>query len=148
MSDRIGKAIENMRAGYNCSQAVVCAYCDLFEVDEVTAYKMAEGFGLGVGGMKEICGAVSGMVMVAGLKNSNGELSGPRTKADTYKLVKEMVKEFQTMNTSILCRDLLGSPGQPKLRSCGGCVKDASMLVEKYLLGAVPEDHGEPEDHS
>ena len=67
---RADKAVEKFVGGYNCSQAVLSAYCDLYGIDELTAFKLAEGFGLGMGGYKDECGAVTGMFMVLGLENS------------------------------------------------------------------------------
>lgn len=139
MSTRSEKAIQLHHKGYNCAQAVVCAYCDLLGLSEEDAYRAAEGFGFGMGGSGEVCGAVSGMALVAGLTNSSGELEGPRTKAQTYKIVKELTKAFQDKNTSVLCRDLLGGPGKPKLRSCDGCVEDAVIILEEKLLADNPE---------
>ncbi len=134
LSERMKKALEYHHQGYNCAQAVVCAYCDLLGMDEQTAYRMAEGFGFGFGGKQEVCGAVSGMTMLAGIKYSNGELDGPRSKKDTYKVVKELCEAFEKKNTSIRCGDLMGSGGKGKLRSCDGCIEDASGIVEEILL--------------
>ena len=83
-SARVAKALEYHKKGYNCAQAVACAYADLFGVDEKTAFRMTEGFGFGMGAMGT-CGAVSGMTFIAGLKNSDGNLDAPATKKGTYK---------------------------------------------------------------
>ena len=79
------KAVSLHDKGYNCAQAVVCAFADDLGLDEQTAYKMSEAFGLGVGQM-EICGAVSGACMVAGMKNSGGLDNIGKTKGETYKI--------------------------------------------------------------
>ena len=71
MTERAKLAQDFHNQGYNCAQAVVCAYCDLVGLDRETAYKMAEGFGFGMGCM-EMCGALSGAFMLAGMKNSAG----------------------------------------------------------------------------
>lgn len=134
MDNRIEKALENHKKGYNCSQAVVCAYCDLFGVDEETAFRLSEGFGGGMGGMQETCGAVTGMYMLAGLKGSGGQLLCGKTKAETYKVIRQLAEEFKSMNSTVICRELLGKDGQPKKRSCQGCIEDASRLVETFLL--------------
>lgn len=73
MESRVAKTIELHKKGYNCAQAVACAYCDLVGVDEDTMFKMAEGFGAGMGGMEGTCGAVSGAVLLAGMHNSHGK---------------------------------------------------------------------------
>ena len=67
MSSRVEKALENHGKGYNCCQAVACAYADLVGVDENLIFAAGEGFGAGMGGMQCTCGAVSGACMVAGL---------------------------------------------------------------------------------
>lgn len=93
MKSRVEETIARHDKGYNCAQAVVCTYCDLLGIDEETAFKMSEGFGFGMG-MTEVCGAVSGMTFIAGLKNSDGNLSAPKTKKDTYTLSREMAQKF------------------------------------------------------
>lgn len=133
-NERIEKALENHKKGYNCSQSIVCAYCDLFGVDEETAFRMSEGFGGGMGGMQDTCGAVTGMFMLAGLKGSGGHTLCGKTKAETYKTIRMLANQFKEMNSTIICRELLGTAGQPKKRSCQGCIEDASRLVEQYLL--------------
>lgn len=134
MDSKIQDAIERHRKGYSCSQAVMCTYCEQFGVDEKTAFRIAEGFGAGMGKMQETCGAVTGMFMVAGLQNSDGQLDKCKTKLDTYATIKELADEFKKMNGSIVCRDLLGINGKPKLRSCNGCIEDACKIIEQKLL--------------
>lgn len=135
MENRIEKAIAYHKTGYNCSQAVICTYCDLLGIDEETAFKVSEGFGGGMGGMRDgTCGAVTGMYMLAGMKNSSGSIEKEKTKADTYKLIQKLAEEFRIMNTTVICSELLGVAGQPKLRSCDGCIEDACKLVEKHLI--------------
>lgn len=134
MENRMEKALALHRKGYNCAQAVVCAYCDLFGVDEQTAYRMSEAFGLGMGQM-EVCGALAGACMLAGLKNSGGLEAVGKTKAETYKLDRALAAEFRKMNQSVLCRELKGVETGKVLRSCDGCVEDAARLVETILLG-------------
>lgn len=134
MGDRVEKALELHKKGYNCAQAVACAYCDLFDMDEQTAFKAAEGYGAGMGGMQATCGAVSGAVMLAGLKNSSGDVSN-RTKGSTYKISRKIVADFEQKNGSTLCKELKGIETKKVLRSCDGCIEDASRLVEQILLG-------------
>ena len=135
-SERITKAMENHRRGYNCAQAVACAFCDMFGVSEAEAYKATEGFGSGMAVMST-CGAVSAMVYLAGIKNSDGNIEEPgHTKGSTYKLVREMVNEFADMNKSTICREIKGLDTGVVLRSCPGCVEDAARIAEKYLASA------------
>lgn len=134
MENRVEKALALHRKGYNCAQAVVCAYCDLFGMDEETSYKASEAFGFGMGQM-EVCGALAGACMLAGLKNSGGLAEAGKTKAETYKLDRLLGEAFREKNQSILCRELKGVETGAVLRSCDGCIEDAARLVEKYLLG-------------
>ena len=133
MESRLKKAVEKHKKGYNCAQAVVCSYCDLFGVDEKTAFRISEGFGGGMGQMRETCGAVTGLFMLLGFKNSGADLEKPGSKLDTYKLVKEAAQKFINKNASIKCADLLGVGGKPKLRSCDGCIEDACAIFEEIL---------------
>ena len=134
MEDRVQKAIENHKNGYNCCQAVACAYSDLFNIDEDTMFKISEGFGAGIGCMQGVCGALSGAVILAGLKNSSGDASNPTTKASTYKLSKELLEKFKNKNSSIFCKDLKGLETKKLLRSCDGCIEDAAKLVSEILI--------------
>ena len=81
--------------GYNCCQAVLLTFCNELGVDPVTAFKIGEGFGLGMGGMENTCGALSGAIMLAGLKNSDGDLDHPKTKAGTYRISRELTEAFK-----------------------------------------------------
>lgn len=132
--DRVKKADELHSKGYNCAQAVACAYCDLFNADEKEVFRMMEAYGLGMGDMKCTCGAVSAMVTLAGLKNSDSNLDAPKTKGSTYKIAKELTKAFREKNGSVICADLKGVETGEPLRSCKGCIEDAARIVEEKLL--------------
>ena len=133
MSERVKKAAENHKNGYNCAQAVACAYCDLFGVEEKEAFRMTEAFGFGMGTMGT-CGAVSAMAALAGMKLSDGNLEKPGTKKQCYKVMKEMTEKFKAKNKSIICEDIKGVKGGNVLRSCDGCIEDAAAIVEEVLL--------------
>ena len=106
MESRIKKTIELHDKGYNCAQAVACAYCDLVGMDEQTALRATEAFGAGMGGMQATCGAVSGAVFLAGLKNADGVVEAPKSKAATYKLSKTIVEAFQKKHGTTVCCEL------------------------------------------
>lgn len=133
ISTKVEKAIDLYKKGYNCAQAVVCAFCEECDIEEADAFRISEGFGSGMA-MREICGAVSGMSMVIGLLNSVGSLEkGKSTKVDTYQKVRAYTQAFQDKNGSYICRELKsGKDGKP-LCSCEQCVTDAVKLIEKYL---------------
>lgn len=126
-------AIANHDKGYNCCQAVACAFADEIDVDEEILFKAGEGFGLGMGCTECTCGAVSGAIMVAGFKNSTANLEGEKSKGATYQLSKEIVRKFEDKNGALLCKDLKGIGTGKVLRSCAGCIEDATALVEEIL---------------
>ena len=134
MESRIEKTIELHNKGYNCAQAVACAYCDLVGVDEETMFKMTEGLGLGMGGMEGTCGAVTGACILAGIKNSTANLDAPDSKVNTYKLSREILESFKVKNGSVVCKELKGVHTGKMLRACSGCITDAATLVEKVLF--------------
>lgn len=119
--------------GYNCAQAVICAFSEELGVSEEILFKAAEGFGLGMGCMNGTCGAVSGAVMAASFKNSTGNFDGPKSKLDTYKLSKQILESFEEKNGSVTCRELKGVDTGTVLRSCPGCIEDAVDLVSEVL---------------
>lgn len=133
MDEKMKKAMEYHQRGFNCCQAVACTYCEEVGVDEDIMFKMAEGFGAGMGGMESTCGAVSGAVMLAGLKNSQGS-DMPVTKGKTYQLSREIVKQFEEKNGSLICKELKGVGTNRVLRSCDGCIQDAVMIARKVLF--------------
>lgn len=106
---RVAKARHLFKeGGYNCCQAVVLAYNDLFGIDDVTAAKMSSGFGGGMGRLREVCGSVSGMVMLSGLLIPADDPSDRKAKTANYSLVQEVAGSFKEINGSILCKELLG----------------------------------------
>ncbi|MST68493.1 C_GCAxxG_C_C family protein [Clostridiales Family XIII bacterium RF-744-FAT-WT-3] len=119
--------------GYNCCQAVLLTFCDELGVDPVTAFKIGEGFGLGMGGMENTCGALSGAIMLAGLKNSDGDLDHPKTKAGTYRISRELTEAFKEKTGALVCRDLKGIDTGKVLCSCPKCIDSAVQIVEEIL---------------
>lgn len=133
MSTKVEKALELHKKGYNCAQAVACAFCEEFGVDEKEMFRISEAFGFGMG-MMEMCGAVSGMLMVIGMQNSVGSLENNKpSKADTYKKAKEFALKFKEKHGSYICRELKGVGYDRPLCSCDQCVAGATELVEQYL---------------
>lgn len=115
--------------GFNCAQSVICAMAPKLGLDDHTAFALAEGFGAGMGGMTETCGAISGAVAIMGFVMSDG-MDNPKTKGQTYKLSREIAKRFKTKNTTTVCGTLkgIGSDNGP-LRSCPGCIDDAIEIA-------------------
>lgn len=134
METRVQQTTERHRRGYNCAQAVACTYCDLFGLDEETAFRLTEGYGLGMGNMEGTCGALSAACLLAGMKNSTGNLEQPNSKGSTYKLCRAMMDAFKAQNGSVICRELKGVDTGTVLRSCGDCITDAAKLLEEVLF--------------
>ncbi len=128
--NRIEKAYEFHSKGFNCAQSVVLSYCDLFDIDEKTAARVSEGFGAGMGGMATTCGALSGAVMLAGLKFADGNMDAPKSKQVTYSVAKEIVNEFEKRCSNINCCDIKSN----QKVSCNECIACGVKLVEEYLL--------------
>lgn len=98
-----GEIAENyFRQGYNCAQSVALAYCEEMNMDKDTVSKLTNGFGAGMGRLREVCGSVSGMTFVI------SALYGDKSRAEVYELVQKAAKEFEKENGSIVCRELLG----------------------------------------
>lgn len=132
--NRIEKALQNHKKGYNCSQSVACAFCDEVGIDEKTMFSLTEGFGLGMGDMQGTCGAISGAVIILSLKNSCANPNEPNSKANTYKIIKQLTTRFREKNGSELCHELKGSNNNGKpLRPCSGCIEDAVTILEEIL---------------
>ena len=118
---------------FNCAQAVACSFAKEVGVPEEVLFKAAEGFGLGMGGTEGICGALSGAVMLAGFKNSDGNLTDPATKAATYQLSKEMVTSFREKTGGTICKELKGIETGTPLCSCPDCICKSVEVVEEVL---------------
>ncbi len=129
------KAARNFaERGYNCCQAVICAYYEEYGIADDDIFKATEGFGAGMGGLLNTCGAVTGMYMAIGMRNSAGEKDNPRkTKMDTYESIRDVAAKFERENGSIFCRDLKYIENDVQRVSCQKCVEDAAELVEKYI---------------
>lgn len=121
------------KQGYNCAQAVACAFSDILDADADTVYKIAEGFGGGMGNNESVCGAVSAAIIIAGLKSSNG-INEVSNKAATYRLSSQITDEFKNKNGTVICRELKGADTGNALRSCAGCIEDAVKIAEKIIF--------------
>ena len=132
--DRKELALQLHHQKFNCAQSVACAFCNVMGYDPQVVFKLSEGFGGGMGTMGT-CGAVSAMAMVIGMKNSDGNLDAPATKAESYKLMREATRMFEEKNKSIICREIKGVDSGEVLRSCDGCIEDAVAILDELLLG-------------
>ena len=154
LEERVAKAKRLFKEeGYNCCQAVVMAYNDLFDMDDSLAASLSSGFGGGMGRLREVCGSVSGMVMLAGLIAPAADPSAKDGRTRNYSLVQEVAGEFKEINGSIVCRELLGlvpmgssspapaespepsdrTPEYYKKRPCVKMVEEAARIWCEYL---------------
>lgn len=145
------KAKQLFTSGYNCSQAVVGAFIDDFAIDFDTAMKLSSSFGGGMGRMREVCGAVSGAFMIAGLKCGYCDPCDKAAKSAHYALIQKIAADFKQQNGSIICRELLEGVGcngkcqgsipedrtaaYYKKRPCAELVYIAAKIVEDELYG-------------
>lgn len=149
---RVERAVATFKEGYNCAQAVFATYADCFGMDRKTALKMSSAMGAGVGRMREVCGAVSSMAMLAGLKEGNDDPCSQEAKKHIYALVRQMSDRFKEENGTIICRELLGITGaeesaEPSVRTeefyaarpCVRIIECASRIIENMLLGGTDD---------
>ncbi|MBO5228726.1 MAG: C_GCAxxG_C_C family protein [Lachnospiraceae bacterium] len=145
-SERAKKGMANFKEGYNCTQAVVLAFADLFDMDTSTLLKLACSFGGGMGRLREVCGTVSGMFMVAGLLYGYDDPKDFNAKSTQYARIQELAARFIEINGSIVCRELLGlteKKSEPvpekrteeyyKKRPCEKLVGIATAIMEEYI---------------
>ncbi|MEE0928515.1 MAG: C-GCAxxG-C-C family protein [Acutalibacteraceae bacterium] len=133
MSDKIAKALELHSKGFNCAQSVAIPFCDELGIDPSVISRAAEGFGGGMGGYKLTCGALSGAVMVAGLKFADGDLEAPSSKQQTYKVAGKIGEEFEKACGSTLCPIIKGLNGGQTLKSCNDCIALGVTLAEQAI---------------
>jgi C_GCAxxG_C_C family probable redox protein len=119
--------------GCNCCQSVVLAFADDLGLDKEMVQKMGEAFGAGMGGMQGTCGALSGALMLAGIKNSDGSVESPKTKGSTYKIAKAMHARFREEAGSTICKELKGIDTGKVLMPCPACIDLAIELAEEML---------------
>ena len=138
-------AVTYFNEGFSCSQAVVSSFSEDFGLDKETARKISCGFGAGIGRSGNICGAVTGAILVIGLKYGKGTAGDDAAKEKTYALVQEFLRKFRAKNGSINCTELLGydlrDPEQRKqahvskavASKCPKFTRDAVVILEKIL---------------
>ena len=143
-SDELAARAVALRAelGYNCAQAVACALAPEIGADTEACYVLSEGFGGGMGGHTETCGAISGGVMALGQVSSGGTALSGTTKKRTYELTRGLVERFGAKNGSTICCELkdAGCEHGP-LRSCPGCIEDAVKITAEIIARqSAPEN--------
>lgn len=147
IKDRIERATELFKSGYNCSQSVVAAFADLYGFTEEQAFRMSASFGGGIGRMRETCGAACGLFLLAGLETGATDGADREGKAANYALVQELAAEFKRRNGSLNCGELLGLKKKAPIsslpeertahyyakRPCSKMVEEAARIWVEYL---------------
>lgn len=150
----VRQAVRNFMQGYNCCQAVVAAFAPYFNLDQDVALRISAGFGGGVGRMRMMCGAVSGIVMTAGLQDGQTQASDTAGKAGCYKMVQQLLGQFKDENGSLVCAELLAmnkchviskdhvpdtrTAEYYKTRPCAQKVESAARIMANYLVTQEP----------
>lgn len=131
MKSRREQAMQYFYDGYNCTQALVLAHADLFDMDKDSLLRMSQSFGGGMARMRQVCGAVSGMFMVAGMLTGSANPKDLEGKKHNYETVQKLAGLFEQKNGSIICAQLLGIQ------------EKSSCVSEEYRTGAAPEPRSE-----
>ena len=118
--------------GHNCAQAVALSFCEEMGLDEATVKRATEGFGAGMGGRTQTCGALSGAVFVAGMLKADP--ANPASKMDTYRVCAKLSEQFVAHCGSGVCEVIKGMTGGEVLCSCNECIRYGVKLVEEYAL--------------
>ena len=145
------KAESLFKEGYNCSQSVAMAFADELNIPGDVVAMSVSGFGGGMGRMREVCGAVTGMFMVVGILYGYDDAKDYEGKKDTYALVQELANQFKAETGSIICRELLGLDGKDnspvpskrteeyyKKRTCEDKVGLAAKILDEYIQSHCP----------
>ena len=146
MHDHADQAKALFESGYNCAQAVLCAFEDVTGLDRDTAARLASSFGGGLARMREVCGTVSGAAMVLGLAFGCSDPGDADAKKAHYHLIQDFAAQFKADKGSIICRELLAgtmtlpgndpeqrTPEYYKRRPCPDMVRYAAHLADRFL---------------
>ena len=133
------------REGYNCAQAAFLPFAEECGLSRETAAALASSFGGGMGRLREVCGAVSGIFLAAGLLCGYSDPKDPVAKKAHYELIQRLAARYREENGSIVCRELLGLPAGPdsptpeartgtyyKKRPCPELVRRAAEIPVSY----------------
>ncbi len=142
--DHSVKAAELFLQGYNCAQAVTVAFCDVTGLTPDFAARVSSSFGGGMGRMRQVCGAVSGMLTVAGLLYGYETPGDDASKKELYTIVQQLAENFREQAGSIICREILKNPPSDpnptprteefyKTRPCARMVALAAAVLDEYM---------------
>ena len=136
--NRVEKAKLLKKQGYNCAQTVFLTFSDILDIDEVTAIKLTQPLGLGISGLREVCGVITAMSLVLGIYMGTVDTKDNDTKKKLYKTINEIAEEFRKENGSLVCKELRGIADgvYPNIKNkpCIEYIYDVVVLLEKTLL--------------
>ncbi len=132
----MSRAVAYFKEGFNCSQAVVLAYADLYDLSPEVAAKVSASFGGGIGRLRETCGAACGMFVLAGLEKGTDDAADAQAKLANYKFVQELAAEFKERNGALACAELLElrKNGDVKNRTCAQVVEEAARIIGERVM--------------
>lgn len=133
LKDRIKKPTSFHDKGYNCAQCVACTYADVVDMDEKTLFRIAEGFGAGIGDKQGICGALTGIIILCGLTTDGSGMEGNLTKEATYDKVAGIKKEFFRLNGSTTCHELKSKLEEVGIEKCDSYIEAGVRIAGKML---------------
>jgi len=136
--DRVAEALELFESGYNCSQTVLGVFCDELDLSRETAFKIASPFGGGFGGYGKACGALTGAMMVIGLRYGNSKGNDLESKKLSRDMTRKFLEAFEQAHGSCVCNDLLGLDRShlsgPELQAIQPCIREK---CPKLLVTAI-----------
>lgn len=141
------QAVEAFLGGCNCAQAVFSTYADLFGIDRQTAMNLTNSMGGGISRLREVCGTVSAMALLAGLAEGDVDPGDLKAREKVYRRTRDLTTKFEEENGSLICRELLGTLGREqsarpsertpeyyKKRPCAKFVACAAGIIEEELF--------------
>ena len=148
------KAAQLFVGGYNCAQSVAVSFCDITGLDEKTTARMVSAFGGGMGRLREVCGAVSGMFFVLSVLYGYDTPGDDISKKQLYTEVQELAAKFREQCGSIICREILGNPPTDpnpsprtaeyyRVRPCARMVLVAGQLMDEFIAAHPLEEKHE-----
>ena len=145
IESRVQRATELFKQGFNCAQAVFVSCADLYGIkDEQLALRLSASFGGGMGRMRLVCGAASGMFMLAGLEKGSATPHDNEGKMANYAFVQQLAGDFKAKYGSLICAELLGlapkgsidprpAPRTPEYYEKRPCPEMIAEAVRLYL---------------
>lgn len=138
---------QNFLNGYNCAQSVLLTFAEELNIDKQTALMLSSSFGGGMGRLREVCGAVSAMFMIAGFLKGYTTPNNDKIKGEHYQLIQDLAEDFKKEFGTIICREILGEEGNDSssspskrteeyyaTRPCEKCIRTAAKIIEQKFL--------------